>query len=106
MSEFLSEIRSAPTTKRIKVKVQVFSPMSEIISESSFLIKSYIIIVQKRIVERFGPYKKSKKVDFPLYFFNGFSQCREIFYIRALKLVRTVHIYHPKDPQGEGKVCM
>ena len=59
---------SAPTTKRMKVKVQVFPPMSEIFSESSFFLKSYIIIVQKIILERFGPYKKSKKVDFPLYF--------------------------------------
>ena len=43
--------------------------MSEIISENSFLVKSYINIVQKRIVERFGPYLRKKlKGGFPIVF--------------------------------------
>ena len=66
MRKFLSEISldqwKCPNYKTHESESAGFFPMSEIISESSFLMKTYIVIVQKRIVERFGPYKKVKSL--------------------------------------------
>ena len=48
---------SAPTRKRMKVKVQIFQfghfPRSKIVSESSFYTKSYIITILNFFLERF-----------------------------------------------------
>ena len=71
-----------------------FLPMSEIISESSFLIKSNIVIVKKNIVVRSGLYishRIFKKMDL--------ADVGGYFNIRALKNVRTVHIYPLKIPR-------
>ena len=61
--------------KLLKVKVQIFFPMSE----SSLLIKSYISIV-KKIAERLVQYlKKVKSWISHGIFQNGLSRCRGLF---------------------------
>ena len=70
LSEMSLDLEKCPNYKTHESKVQVFSLMSEIVSESGFLIKSYIIIVFKKCGAFQSVFKKKlknkKKVDFPL----------------------------------------
>ena len=60
----------------------VFSPTSEIISESSFLIDSYIITVLFFFVERFGPnYNNLKQIILYFNFKNGIVNIGDYFHI-------------------------
>ena len=67
--EMSLDLGKCPNYKTHESEHTIFFLMSEIISESGFLIKSYINIVQKIIVERFGPYLRKKfKGGFPIEF--------------------------------------
>ena len=67
LSEMSSDLGKYPNYKTTESESDCFFVLIyEIISESSFLIKSNINIFQKRIVKRFGLYfkRRSKKVYF------------------------------------------
>ena len=79
---------SAPTGKRMNVKVHVFQlgyfPRSKIESDSIFLIKYYIITILKKIRAFWPIFNKVKKWIFPCIFkacaegFQVFFQAREL----------------------------
>ena len=74
LSELSLDLRKCPNYKMHESESACFFPMFEIISESSFLIKSYINIVKKNVM-CFGQYFKNRWISQGI-FNNGLGQCR------------------------------
>ena len=96
---------SAPTGKRMKMKVHVFRlghfPRLKIESESICLIKYYIITILKKKLERFGPYLTKSKNGFSIVFSNlAWKGSRVFFQARNYFFCQMACIYLPNSHGG------
>ena len=77
--EMILDLGKCPNQKMHECESAVFSQMSEIIFKSSFLIKSYIIIVLIFLWSVLVRLIRIKKLNFYFNFKNGFGKCRRLF---------------------------
>ena len=77
--EMILDLRKCPNQKMHESESGVFPPMSEIIFESSFLIKSYIFTVLIFLWSILVRLIRIKKWNFYFNFKNEFVQCRGLF---------------------------
>ena len=84
--EMILDLGKCPNQKMPESKSAVFSPMSEIIFKTSFLIRSYIITVLIFWWSVLVRLIRIKKWNFYFNFQNGFGQCRGLFSHLYIKL--------------------